>query len=111
MMLKLDLPMYDPLANCPKCGADYAKTNYCTGEFSSSRSPCRERLGEEHLDRRCERCGFLWLEAVLQAEGSSPGALQATLDYAAKFAEARAGNFAASLRCRNCGCDVVPEGT
>lgn len=39
---------------CPKCGAWGSAVRYCGG--------CSDR-SVEHLHRKCERCGFRWVES------------------------------------------------
>ena len=57
------LPPYDFLAKCPKCGHKDVHTGYC----ASGRPAmiCWLIVDDEHLHRYCQRCHYEWLEACL----------------------------------------------
>lgn len=52
-----DLPPYSgPMPTCQKCGTADARTVYYAEDW--------DERGEYH-ERTCNRCGFIWYEAVL----------------------------------------------
>lgn len=57
-----NLKTYDPDKICEKCGHDQISTEYHKKDAYSMRK-CFLRIGEEHIDRCCKRCGFVWFEA------------------------------------------------
>ena len=77
------LAPFDETAACPKCGSQDVNAYYHESTCGSShRSTCpvycvgshlkRECCENEHIDRRCRRCGFAWAEAVLVDLGEKP---------------------------------------
>ncbi len=63
---------FDATAKCPKCGSDNIHTSSCPGgqerlygKLCDSDTPAYKF---EHLHRRCERCGYEWLEATIPPE-------------------------------------------
>jgi ribosomal protein S27AE len=68
----MPLEAFDENSTCPKCGGRDVSMSYCTdthaaGEYSSE-------VTTEHMHRRCNRCGYEWLQATLDA-GVSSGTL------------------------------------
>jgi len=63
----MELMEFDEETACPKCGHDRVVVKYCKGGIMIGRSCPSEMSGsyEEHLDRTCERCGYVWAQAVL----------------------------------------------
>lgn len=61
---------FDPTRKCPKCGCGQILTTHCdpnerpTIWSIKSMGPCKD-IEEEHLDRRCKRCRYLWQEKTL----------------------------------------------
>jgi ribosomal protein S27AE len=65
----MELAKFDEKSICPKCGHGEIGTRYCKGTLSVSLTPCRSEMKasfEEHMDRTCERCGYVWAQAVLE---------------------------------------------
>ena len=60
---------FEPDAGCPKCangtGKGEAQTKYCPGRLTKAAVICFGRR-EEHLHRKCGRCGFEWLEGCVK---------------------------------------------
>lgn len=53
-----DLPPYSgPMSTCQKCGHFDARTVYYDDGYAS--------MPDEYHERMCNRCGFIWYEAVL----------------------------------------------
>jgi len=56
---------YDENSECPKCGYGKRVADRCPPEDEWYPA----RLGEqEHIRRRCSRCGYVWHEKPLDAE-------------------------------------------
>jgi len=58
---------------CSKCGWDFAKIKYCPGTFPNGEicglladAYSYNTDAPEHLHRTCERCGYVWLEKILE---------------------------------------------
>jgi predicted nucleic-acid-binding Zn-ribbon protein len=64
------LPAYDPGARCPKCGNDGVSTTYKDGKLALPWVLYMVELGE-YIGRRCQRCGYTWEEATVDAEGAA----------------------------------------
>ncbi len=68
-MMNKDLKPYDETAVCPHCGCSEVGTRHCAKSWlddHGSLSPHRGiAVGQGHLDRLCQRCGYLWVEASL----------------------------------------------
>lgn len=60
---------FDPERRCPKCGHDDVTVSYVRSHRSWSDTPCGATIHDhkyvEHLDRHCQRCHYIWAEAVL----------------------------------------------
>jgi hypothetical protein len=61
-----DLPVFNAVAGCPKCGYGDICTTYCAHEQPACLCWCR--VDGEHLHRICRRCGYEWLAACLVLE-------------------------------------------
>ena len=69
---------YNPDALCPMCGHAEITTGYCTnswmndlsttGSHTGSHEIGKTGRGPKHLDRRCKRCGFEWIEAPVESK-------------------------------------------
>ena len=57
------LPPFNPAAVCPKCGFSLASGG-CRWAHQAQRPP----KAPEHMSRTCERCGFYWREAPMDAK-------------------------------------------
>jgi DNA-directed RNA polymerase subunit M/transcription elongation factor TFIIS len=57
------LPPFNPEATCPKCGHDKINCQWHDRNQRGFSPPAHE-----WLSRRCERCGYIWDEACLNAE-------------------------------------------
>lgn len=73
MPAPLQLPPYDPQAQCEKCGNDGIDTSHhqvsapvSLAAFYSG-DPCAGRGYGEHICRTCRSCGYTWPEATLDA--------------------------------------------
>ena len=53
--------------DCPKCGCDNSKVEFCQGIGGKTKKTGCETAGE-HLHRTCSRCGFEWTELCLDAK-------------------------------------------
>jgi hypothetical protein len=53
------MPDYDPDRACLKCGSPCVGTEYVSFSLSS---------GGDALRRKCDRCGYAWLELPLPVE-------------------------------------------
>lgn len=47
---------YRETARCPKCGGQHVTTKH------------EESMGEEHMRRQCQRCGYSWLQKPLDSD-------------------------------------------
>lgn len=63
----MELENFCEKSACPKCGHDKVAVKHCKGCVWSGGGCPSEMSGsyEEHLDRTCERCGYVWAQAVL----------------------------------------------
>lgn len=52
------LPRFDPARPCAKCGNRSARSRWFAKDAQT---------GQEGIDRQCDRCGFVWTEAPLDA--------------------------------------------
>lgn len=64
------LPKFNPKARCAKCGGKDIHAGWLPADPFRSRyvSPCRE----EHVARRCRRCGYEWAEAPIDCPEVAP---------------------------------------
>jgi hypothetical protein len=65
---KPTLPPFNAAATCPKCGGTSVKA--CWQEADDYRSTYsyaskHDLIGVEFIERRCDRCYFVWAEAPL----------------------------------------------
>ena len=69
-MKPIQLPPYYPDGPCAKCGAIDARTSYHQGGldclYSERKRDYPAEVGE-HLHRRCQRCGYDWRDATVEA--------------------------------------------
>jgi ribosomal protein S27AE len=61
----MPLPQYDPGASCPKCGGLFVATRYCDSHEAWAQRVLGCPPKGEHLHRRCERCGYSYVEATI----------------------------------------------
>lgn len=59
---------FNAVSKCTKCGFDDISTQYCC-KYVNSANNCdaytEEKIIQEHIDRRCQRCHYHWRESVL----------------------------------------------
>lgn len=60
---------YATRAACPKCKHDVVSTRYIVSWAMCSHTGVASPAEEEHLCRRCQRCGYSWPEACLDRVG------------------------------------------
>lgn len=58
---------YDEKTVCPKCGWKVISTRYHAKP--EPLQACAIAGGGEHMHRKCERCGYEWLEGPLEVSG------------------------------------------
>lgn len=61
------LPLYKASNKCTVCGFSKVSTRYCTG---TNLTECRFGA-RPHLHRKCERCGYDWLEGCLNESAAT----------------------------------------
>ena len=63
------LPPFNESTPCAKCGHGWASTDYHASQQAELSCPgcfvATQLEPAEHFERRCSRCGFRWLEAIL----------------------------------------------
>lgn len=70
----MELEKFDEKSACPKCGHKKAGVKYCKGgAISGFLDKCPSQMAgsyEEHLDRTCGRCGYVWAQDVLDRKNN-----------------------------------------
>ncbi len=101
---------YDETATCKKCGHDDIHTHWCEAKPSRQFECSDDREPNEHICRRCIRCGFSWNERPLDARPDQSGEHQ---PLSAKPAEGVNGELLAALKAARsfiglCDSDLKP---
>lgn len=52
------IEVYEPAAECPKCGCPSVSIRFCTGLTPD----CPRTPGRDHLHRTCQTCRYDWLQ-------------------------------------------------
>lgn len=65
------LPPFNAEAICPKCGGEeigiyYSRNRYHCSYDCGNELPWQDRE-VAHMERKCRRCGYRWIEAPLDA--------------------------------------------
>jgi len=95
MSAEQQLPYFDSSAACVKCGCAEVRAIYA-GDYEHRTLRCsRNHPTEEHIDRVCCRCGFMWTEkcldivcSVTMSPDASPETVEALAQTAALAAKA-----------------------
>jgi hypothetical protein len=71
----VNLPHFNDSAKCEKCGCKDVKASYAKPGWRGNYETCSSHGEEEHIDRRCSRCNYIWAEKCLDVPGDDAGTL------------------------------------